>query len=77
MSGITCLVSRVKCHLSCVMFFVFFFEKMVKLVGGGSVIKGVYPVWLVNKLSGFLVCFVVIQVEGVGQRAERRGLDKC
>ena len=32
------------CHMSCVMCDFFFLDKMVKLIGGGSVIIGAYPV---------------------------------
>ena len=39
MSGVTCQVSGVTCHF----FFLFFFDKLVDLVGGGSVINGAYP----------------------------------
>ena len=52
MSRVTCHLSRVKCHVShvtCHMLHVtchifFFFYKVVKLIGGGSVINGAYPV---------------------------------
>ena len=45
-SCVTCHVSRVTCHMSCVTchFFCFFlFDKVVKLVVGGSVINGATP----------------------------------
>ena len=35
-----CHVSGVRCHV----FFFFFSDKVLKLVGGGSVINGAYPV---------------------------------
>ena len=39
-SHVTCLVSRIKCHMSSS-----FLDKVVKLIGGGSVINdGAYPV---------------------------------
>ena len=40
----TCHMSHVTCHVSHVTFSYFFFYKVVKLVGGGSVINGAYPV---------------------------------
>ena len=55
-SHVTCFVSCVTCHMSRVryhvshvtchnIFFIyFFFYKVVKLIGGGSVINGAYPV---------------------------------
>ena len=50
-SCVTCHVSHVMCHMSCVTCNIFccynfFFssDKVVKLVGGGSVINGAYPV---------------------------------
>ena len=48
MSHVTCHMSHVMCHMS--QFFLFFFynifflDKMVKLICGGSVINGAYPV---------------------------------
>ena len=47
MSCVTCQMSFVTCHMSCVtciVSHVLFFNKVVKLVGGGSVINGAYPV---------------------------------
>ena len=45
MSGVTCHVSVVTCHVFfCDVFFVVFLDKMMGLVGGGSVINGAYPV---------------------------------
>ena len=55
MSGVTCQVSRVKSLVLSVTFFYFsssffsssfsiFLDKLVELVGGGSVINGAYPV---------------------------------
>ena len=42
MSGVRCQVSHARCHMSGVtcniFFFFFFFDKVVGLVGGGSVI---------------------------------------
>ena len=38
---VTCHMSHVTCHMS---FFFFFLDKVVKLIGGGSVINGAYPV---------------------------------
>ena len=54
MSWVTCPVSHVTCHMSCVtshlkyifQFIYFFsssFDKVVKIVGGGSVINAAYP----------------------------------
>ena len=51
-SGVTCQVSRVRCHVSGVTcqvilssssFLSLFLEKLLELVGGGSVINGAYP----------------------------------
>ena len=42
-SRVTCHVSRVTCHVSRVRFFFFFFDKVVELIGGGSVINGATP----------------------------------
>ena len=42
-SCVICHASHVRCHVSCVMFF-FFSDRVVELVGGGSVINGAYPV---------------------------------
>ena len=48
-SGVMCQVSCVKCHMSSVtchylfIYYLFFLEKEVKLVGGGSVINGATP----------------------------------
>ena len=41
----TCHLSRVMCHVSHVIVFFYFisFKKALKLVGGGSVTKGVTP----------------------------------
>ena len=46
----TCHISRVMCQMSCVtghFLFFFFFDNLVKLNGGGSVINGAYPVYLI------------------------------
>ena len=56
MSHVRCHVSRVTCHVSYVMChmsrvrcnFLFFFEKEVKLVGGGSFINGATPSSLIS-----------------------------
>ena len=43
---VTCHVTHVMCHMSyvtCNIFFIYFFCRLVKLVGGESVINGVYP----------------------------------
>ena len=45
MSGVRCQLIGVKCHMSGVACHVFFSHKVVKLVGGGSVINGAYPVY--------------------------------
>ena len=44
--GVTCHMSYVMCHVSCVTCqdnIFFFFDKLVKLVGGGSALNGVTP----------------------------------
>ena len=56
MSCVICHISRVRCHVShvtchmsqvtCHYFYLFFSDKVVKLVGGGSVINGAYHVYL-------------------------------
>ena len=43
MSHVTCCMSRVTCHMSYVIIIIFFY-KVVKFMGGGSVINGAYPV---------------------------------
>ena len=48
-SCVMCHVSRVTCHVSHItcqdfLFLFFFSDKVVKLIGGGSVINGAYPV---------------------------------
>ena len=45
-SGVRCHVSRVTCQVSRVRhnFFLLFLDKVVELVGEGSVINGAYPV---------------------------------
>ena len=42
-SGVTCQVLRVRCHMSFFLLLLFF-DKVVELVGGGSVINGAYPI---------------------------------
>ena len=57
-SPVTCHLSPVTCHLSHVFFSflsIIFFDKVVELVGGESVIKGAYPVQF-NLLILFLPC---------------------
>ena len=39
-------MSRVTCHVSHVIIIIFFY-KAVKLIGGGSVINGAYPVYFI------------------------------
>ena len=53
-----CHVSHVTCHMSHVtIFFVcFFLHKVVKLIGGGSVINGAYPIKFSHKSSYILGC---------------------
>ena len=46
-SRVTCHVSRVTCHMSRVTCHML--NKLVKLIGGGSVINGAYPVQFLNK----------------------------
>ena len=43
-SCVTCHVSRVTYHVSRFFIIFFFSDKVVKLIGGGSVINGAYPV---------------------------------
>ena len=44
-SGVRCQVSGVTCHIKIYLFFfIFFFDNLVELVGGGSVINGAYLV---------------------------------
>ena len=45
MSGVTCDMSRVPCHMSLIFLLSFLLDKVVKLVGGGSVIIGADPVY--------------------------------
>ena len=60
MSRVTCHVSRVTCHMSRVILFFFFYfiylfffflDKVVELIGGGSVINGATPSSLVSPQS--------------------------
>ena len=47
MSCVMCHMSRVTCymsHVTCHFFLLLFLDKVVKLIGGGSVINGAYPV---------------------------------
>ena len=44
MSGVTCQLSHGMCQVSCVTFFSFLLDKVVELVGGGSVFTVAYPV---------------------------------
>ena len=61
MSRVMCHVSRVMCHVSrvtCHMIhiYIFFFpDKVVKFIGGGSVINGAYPVYFFSptRVVGF------------------------
>ena len=46
-------MSCVTCHVSHVTIYFFFFDNVVKLIGGGSVINGAYPVQLVERLHDF------------------------
>ena len=57
MSDVTCHMSHVTCHVSHVFFLSFLFNEVLKLVGGGSVINGAYPIkFLTTKhLSIFLL----------------------
>ena len=57
MSHVKCHVSHVTCHMShvtcqmSIILFIYFFYKVVKLFGGGSVINGAYPVYFFNILK--------------------------
>ena len=42
-SHVTCHMSHVTCHVLCVTC-LFFLDKVVKLIAGGSIINGSYPV---------------------------------
>ena len=44
-SGVTCQMSHVTCHMSNIDIF---FYKVLKLVFGGSLINGAYPVWFLD-----------------------------
>ena len=56
-SRVTCHVSHVTCHM--LFFFVLFFDKMVKPIGGGSVINGAYLVYL-NILKKFEILVLLL-----------------
>ena len=43
MSRVTCHMSHVTCHVSHVTCHIFFFDKVVKLIGEGFVINGATP----------------------------------
>ena len=57
MSRVTCHVSHDTCHMSHLVFVflllvnIIFFDKRVKLVSGGSVINGAYPVELFSGIT--------------------------
>ena len=58
LSRVTCHVSPVTCHLShvtCFLLFVFF-DKIVELVSGGSVINGAYPVQFLTCWRTDILC---------------------
>ena len=59
MSGVRCQVSGVMCQVSGVwcIFFFFFSDKVVGLVGGGSVINGAYPAYFVDQSLASPVSF--------------------
>ena len=60
MSRVTYNVSRVRYHVSGdIYIYFFFFCKLVKLVRGGSVINGAYPVYLISKLKTNLLCLLL------------------
>ena len=54
MSHVTCDVSHVMCHVSNVILFYlfYFFDKVVKLIFGGSVINGAYPCLVFLQYAG-------------------------
>ena len=53
MSRVTCHMSSITCHVS-LNLNLFFQEQMVELVGGGSVVNRVYPVWFINTHSEWI-----------------------
>ena len=65
MSGVMCHVSGVRCHVHYLSFFFFLifsflFDKVMELVGGGSVFKKAYPVHLVEGLIQSAIVFLQI-----------------
>ena len=58
-SRVTCHVSHVTCHMSRFFFFFFFSflfsDKVVKLIGGGSVINGGLPRLVINNILFFTI----------------------
>ena len=52
MSHVMCHVSHVTFHMSCVTCH-FFFDNMVKLMGGGLVLNGVYPIQFISVVEKF------------------------
>ena len=67
-SCVLCQVSRVMCHIKKNLFFLSLkkVDKVVELVGGGSVINGAYPVYIkyiqyfVEERDPFLYKFLII-----------------
>ena len=65
MSGVMCQVSGVRCHVLYLSFFFslifsYLFDKVMELVGGGSVIKGAYPAHMVEGLIQSAIFFLQI-----------------
>ena len=54
MSHVTCHVSRVTCHISHFIF-LFFLDKVVKFIVGGSVINGAYPVKFIIQIIKYSI----------------------
>ena len=52
---VTCHVSQVMCHVSHI---TFFFERVMKIFGGGSVIKRAYPIRYIPSLLIHFLCTV-------------------
>ena len=60
LSQVTCHMSPITCHLKKYITILFFWEKVVRLVGVGYVINGAYPVQIIDKS----VCRTVLSTYG-------------